>query len=127
VGDIRLSLTGLLAAGDVDPREAGTTTDAQGAPTTVSAFEGWMAWASGALVLVIVAGVVGWAWRNGRLDTANRAEDLKRQQKDLIQRIAHLDDLHALGELSPEAWATQRAQLKAKLLDLAARRPTRSA
>ena len=127
VGDIRLSLTGLLAAGDVDPREVGTTTDAQGAPVTVSAFEGWMAWASGALVLVIVAGVVGWAWRNGRLDTANRAEDLKRRQQELIAQIAHLDDMHALDAITPEAWATQRAQLKAKLLDLAARQPTRSA
>ncbi len=120
-GDVQLALTGLLAADAVDPREMGAATDAQGAPLAVASFAPWMAWVSGALVVVMLAGVVGWAWRNGRIQTATRGEDLKRQRQELLQEIARLDDRHELGEVSGQEWARQRAQLKARVLMLANR------
>lgn len=119
------SFQGLLAAGDIDPRTSGT---AQGnvemggsAAATGTALTPWMVWGTGALALLVLAGVILWSWRNGRMQTATHGDDLRRQYDVLLQRIANLDDLYALGQLDQSAWQTQRAQLKSQLLDLAMR------
>jgi hypothetical protein len=69
----------------------------------------------------MLVGVMGWAWRNGRVQTGARGEDIKRQQKELLQAIARLDDRHELGEISGQEWMRRRSQLKAKVLMLANR------
>ncbi len=120
-GDIEIAMQGLLAAGSVDPREVGTATDAQGAPVAVATFAPWMMWVSVVLVVVVLAGVLGWAWRDGRLHTSTQRVDLQQQQQDLLKQIAQLDDQYALGKINEQVWATQRAQLKAKVIELAAR------
>jgi len=46
---------------------------------------------------------------------------MRRQRTELIQRIAKLDDLHAVGELNDANWQQQRARLKAELLTVASK------
>lgn len=114
--------TGLLAAGDVDPRAAQTG----GSPSAASAarvpqLTDWAPWAMGGVLLLGLVGLFGWAWRARIAHTADERDLMRRQRSELVQRIAKLDDLHALGELNDESWQQQRARLKAELLTVAAK------
>ncbi|HXF64658.1 MAG TPA: c-type cytochrome [Caldilineaceae bacterium] len=117
---VQLSLSGLMPAGATDPR-TGTGASAIGATAASITFAPWMAWLTGGLAAVALAGVLLWSWRAGRVQTSSRAQDLARQRDELIRHIARLDDLHALGELDQESWQSQRAQLKARLLEVSLR------
>lgn len=118
-------LSDLLAAGDIDPRASAGATGASGASgsqnTSVSArvpqLEGWTPWALGGVLLLGLAGIIAWAWRARLAESADDPKALMRRQRaELIQRIAKLDDLHAVGEVSDDNWQQQRARLKAELL-----------
>jgi hypothetical protein len=117
---VQIALGGLPAPGTADPRAAaGSGQPAAGQPTTT--FTPWMAWAMGGLALLTLGGVVGWAWQNGRVQTRQRGQSLVRQRDDLIRRIAELDDLLAQGQIDQHQWQSQRAKLKARLLELTLR------
>ena len=75
----------------------------------------------GGLALAALAGVLGWAWRNGRVQTHTRHQDLPRQRDELMRRIAELDDLFAEGKVDERQWQGQRAKLKARLLEISLR------
>ena len=66
----------------------------------------------------MLTGVLAWSWRAGRLEGGESPETLRRQREELVRRVARLDDLHALGEVSQDGWQVQRAQLKSKLMEL---------
>ena len=116
---VAVNLSGLLRAGELDPRAA-ETAGATSAATAAAApsYEPWMAWMVALLAGVGLAGVVTWSWKQGRLTPVDTPEDLRAQHKELVQSIARLDDLHALGEVSDGTWQAQRAQLKNKLLEV---------
>ena len=120
VEPIAIRFSGLLRSGELDPR-AVESSGVVGSVTTAAAatpYEPWMAWAIGILAALALAGVVTWSWQQGRLESADTPENLRAQRDDLMQRIARLDDLHALGEISDDAWRGQRAQLKNKLIEI---------
>ena len=119
VEPISVSFSGLLRSGDADPR-AVEDAGAAGAESRAAAppYEAWMAWAVGLLAALALAGVLTWSWQQGRLESADTPENLRAQRESLLQQIARLDDLHALGEVSDDAWRAQRAQLKNKLLEV---------
>lgn len=119
--DVQVSLAGLPAPGTVDPRTAAGGPSAGGgmaAGQTTATFPPWMGWTVGGLALLTVAGVLGWAWRNGRVQEGAAAQNPINRRDELIRRIAELDDLFAQGELDQSQWQNQRAKLKAKLLEL---------
>jgi mono/diheme cytochrome c family protein len=115
----------LLAAGDIDPRAPAGAMGASGASGTqntgasvrVPQLEGWTPWALGGVLLLGLVGMIAWAWRVRLAQSADDPKALmRRQRSELIQRIAKLDDLHAVGEVSDDNWQQQRARLKAELL-----------
>ena len=115
---VNVNLSGLLEVGSIDPRAVGATVDSS-ATTSTSELTPWIPYASGGLVLLVLAGAFTWAWQRGRVSSGERQQELQRQQGEIMRQIAHLDDLHALGDISEEAWRSQRAQLKAQLLSIA--------
>jgi hypothetical protein len=63
-------------------------------------------------------GAVGWALQRGTLGTQHTRGGLSQLRETLLQRMAHLDDLHAMGEISQSEWLRQRSYLKAQLVDV---------
>lgn len=113
--EIEIALTGLLPSTATDPRVSSTTT-----PTTsVALFAPWMAWGVGVFGLVILGGGMVLAWMSGRIRSVSQAADPRQAVNALAQRIAQLDDRHAVGELPTASWQQQRSVLKARLLELA--------
>ncbi|RLT35923.1 MAG: hypothetical protein DWI57_15340 [Chloroflexi bacterium] len=115
--------SGLLEAGDIDPRAAAPASDGTQNPVAsvrVPQLADWTPWALGAVVLLGLVGLFAWAWQARMTHTVGDAKSLlRRQRAELIQRIAKLDDLHAVGEISDDNWQQQRARLKAELLTVA--------
>lgn len=134
---IVVDLDGLPATGDPSPFGA-TTAAAAGstAVTTGSASEStvegmaatttpppelWMAVLVAAVVMAGLIGVLLWANQTGALRKGYSRADLNSLSEQLLDRIARLDDLHAIGDLSDSEWMKQRAQLKVQLVDVMAR------
>jgi len=83
--------------------------------------EPWMAGVVAAVVVAALIGVLLWARSSGTLRMGYSRNDLGSLRETLLNRIAHLDDLHALGDVGDSDWMKQRAQLKAQLVDVLAR------
>ena len=118
---VTAKLSGLLEAGELDPRAAQRSDGTQNhTPSArVPQLEGWTPWALGGVLLLGLAGVVAWAWRARMTQPGDEKALMRQQRADLIQRIAKLDDIHAVGEISDDNWQQQRARLKAELLTVA--------
>ena len=124
--EITVRLSGLALEGEADPRTAqgnvgqgnAGQAGAMAAAVAVPALEPWMPWVSGGVVLLGLVGVVVWSVQQQRLGNKDRRGDLRTQRDDLIQRIAQLDDRHAIHEVDAAAWQRDRAQLKAQLLSV---------
>lgn len=116
---VTVQLEGLLQEGDIDPRTVQSGDPQAGAAAstaTVLLLAPWAPWVVGIIVVVALVGVVGWSVQQQRTGGRDRLHDLRAQRDDLIQRIAHLDDRHAIQDLDAGAWQRERAQLKAQLL-----------
>ena len=120
---LTLQLSGLLAADDSDPRLAqGASGQAGGtAVTAVQLLTPWVTWSTVALLLLVMAGLLAWAGQQRRLSAVPAAEEWEMQRKQLLARIARLDDRHAIGELDETSWQGERAMLKAQLLQIVQR------
>lgn len=123
---ITATLTGLLAPGAIDPRSVqsasgGSSAGAAGGSDVAQPLEMWVILLSGAVVvLALVAGLI-WSRRRGQVDGRVSIPDLRQERNNLVAQIARLDDQHALGELDGLAWERQRSQLKAQLIQIAAK------
>ncbi|MBW7882478.1 MAG: c-type cytochrome [Caldilineaceae bacterium] len=118
---IGVRLRNVIAEGDVDPR----TLPGQGQPAggavapplpaaTTAPMEPLIPLAMGLIVvLILVAGVV---WPLRRRSRAGEQAALVAERERLLTAIAELDDRRNRGELDDEAWANQRAALKASLI-----------
>jgi mono/diheme cytochrome c family protein len=126
---IDLKVSGLLAAGSPDPRagaagagtEAAAATEGSGTSEvreTAAPLASWATWAMLALVGAGLLGGVGYALQRGTLNTKYTRAGLADLRETLLQRMAHLDDMRALGEISQSEWMRQRAYLKAQLVDV---------
>ncbi len=119
--NVSAQLSGLLEAGELDPRAAQSSDGTQSpvASARVPQLEGWMPWALGGVLVLALAGLSVWAWRARLTQTGDEKALIRHQRTELLQRIAKLDDLHAVGELTDAHWQQQRARLKAELLTIA--------
>jgi len=119
---VSAQLSGLLEAGELDPRSA-VTGDGTQTPVSASArvpqLEEWTPWALGGVLLLALIAAVAWAWRARMTQPGDEKSLMRSQRADLVQRIAKLDDLHAVGEINDDNWQQQRARLKAELLTVA--------
>jgi hypothetical protein len=70
------------------------------------------------LVAAALLGVIGYALQRGALNTQYSRANLADLRESLLQRMAHLDDMHAMGEISQSEWIRQRSYLKAQLVDV---------
>jgi hypothetical protein len=117
-----VNLTGLLAAGSADPREAATGAQVNSAEgelgTAAPPLASWVTWVMAALVAAVLLGILGVAMQRGTLSTQYTRQGLGELRETLLQNIAHLDDLRAMGTISPSEWMRQRAYLKAQLVDV---------
>jgi len=109
---VSVRLSGLLAAGELDPRAA----QGGAASPRVPQLDEWVPWTVGGVVLLALAAVFAWTWRSNIAQKDEQTVSIRLQRKELIQRIAKLDDLHAVGEVSDDQWQQQRARLKSELL-----------
>jgi hypothetical protein len=123
---IEASFSGLLPPGAIDPRslqtgQSGTGTSSGGASDAAQPLEMWMILLSGAVVmLALVVGLI-WSQRRGGVVQRASVDDLRQERNNLVAQIAKLDDLHALGDLDEVAWERQRSQMKAQLIQVAAK------
>lgn len=119
---VSIKLTGLLKAGDIDPR---AMQDSNGNPTVASTavvvplMEPWAPWVVASVLIIAISGILIWAWPARATRVAGRLTDLQQQRERLLKRIARLDDRHLLQEVNESAWQRQRAQLKAQLIQVA--------
>jgi len=119
--NVAVQLTGLLQADDVDPRTVtaeGESVSAEVPPdlAVVPLLQPWMAWVVGGMAVSILASIIGWSLYQQGSGARDPRQELRAQSDDLIERIAHLDDRHAIRDLDDAAWQQERAQLKAQLL-----------
>ncbi len=142
-GTLEVTMDGLPEPGVNDPRlaarqedaaAAGTgsggaaagSTNAGGAGSTTSTAERTTAplldpWASAVIAAIVAAGLVGallYATASGTVRSQSTKNDLIQLRNGLLDRMAHLDDLHALGDITDNDWMRRRAQLKTQLLDV---------
>jgi mono/diheme cytochrome c family protein len=122
---VDVNLTGLLAAGSPDPRAAAAA-DATSSGSAATVAPGAVApplgaaapWVMGALVAAALIAVLGIAVQRGALSTQYTRQGLGELRETLLQRMAHLDDLRAMGTINQSEWMRQRAYLKAQLVDV---------
>jgi len=70
-----------------------------------------------ALVAAGVLGVMGFAIQRGAFVTSMTQEELQRLRNTLLDEIARLDDLHALGQIDDKEWLRRRSYLKTQLME----------
>ena len=114
-----LSLRGLIAAGGSDPRPDRITQSNRELPVSAPPLDYRIPLAfGGAVTVVLIASVLVFVHRE-RTRSPLTYEQLAARREDLIDSIARLDDLHALGELDEGDWRKRRAELKRELIDIA--------
>jgi hypothetical protein len=126
---IAVSLAGVLAPGDPDPRSAGeessaagssadtASTTAVGPVVTTPPVAPQVAIGVGAVLALLLAGVLAWSWiRQNRADPRT----VKTAQRELLLgAVVALDEQYEAGQLGVQRWSEQRAILKYQLLELA--------
>ena len=132
-GTLEVNIAGLPEPGVNDPRLAAreaaaasaSTTDvaanaaAPGASRTTPALLD--PWVSAVVAAIVAAGMVGallYARAAGSVRTRSTKADLGALRDDLLDQLAHLDDLHALGEVNNNEWMRRRSRFKTQLLDV---------
>jgi hypothetical protein len=84
--------------------------------------------AFGSIVVLVLAAAILLFVQRERTKSPPTAEQMVARREELIDRIARLDDLHALGELEERAWQSERASLKRELVGITlAEQQTRAA
>ncbi len=122
---VEVRLSGLLEPGAADPQvAAGPARPGSRVPGFLDPQRPWL---YPLLVAVVLLGGLAWAWSQGLLGGRLSSEELRGQREALLDQIARLDDLHALGELDEAEWQRRREPLKRQLLAVSqqlARRPS---
>ena len=114
-----ISLRGLIAAGGSDPRPARNIEPNRELPVSAPPLDYRIPLAFGGFVtFVLLASLLLFVHRE-KSRSPLTAEQLAARREKLIESVARLDDLHALGELEEDAWRKKRAELKRELIDIA--------
>ena len=116
---VDLSLRGLIAAGASDPRPDRGIQPNRELPISTPPLDVRVPLTFGGVVtFVLLASLLLFVLRE-RKRGPRTAGQLAARREELIDSIARLDDLHALGELEERAWKKRRASLKGELIDIA--------
>lgn len=113
-----LSLRGLIAAGGSDPRPDRVTQPNRALPVSAPPLDFRIPLTFGGIVTVVLLASIILFIHRERSRSPLTNEQLAARREELIDSIARLDDLHALGELDEGAWRKKRAELKRELLDM---------
>ena len=125
---VLVTLRGLIAEGGRDPRpERGTQLNRE-MPVAAPPLDARIPLAFGSIVILVLAAALALFVHRQRTKSPPTAEQMAARREELIDRIARLDDLHALGELEESAWQSERASLKRELIGITlAEQQTRAA
>ncbi len=116
---VNLALRGLIAAGGTDPRPDRDPQPSRALPVSTPPLDVRIPLAFGGVVTaVLLASLLLFVLRE-RTRRPRSAEQLAVRREELLDSIARLDDLHALGELDERAWREKRASQKRELIDIA--------
>ena len=116
---VDLSLRGLIAAGDSDPRPDREAQPSIELPISTPPLDVRVPFTfGGVFTLVLLVSLLVFVQRE-RTRNPQTDEQLAARREELIESIARLDDLHALGELEERSWKKKRASLKRELIDVA--------
>lgn len=121
VRTLEVSLSGLIAEGQADPRQPGVQPLLSAAPPGTTAvepvMEPIMPVLVGGAMLILLAGIT--LWPISRLLQGPPKAELEDNKQKLIREIARLDDFHAEGKIAEEVWRSERTRYKEQLLDVA--------
>jgi mono/diheme cytochrome c family protein len=124
---LAVRLDGLLEAGSADPlastgssdqESAGAGNSEQSVQKVAPPMEQWLAYLIAAVVAGMLLGLLIWANSSGALKSRYSRDDLNALHDGLLDEIAKLDDLHALGAVNEGEWMRRRAHLKAQLVEV---------
>ena len=116
---VQLSLRGLIGAGGRDPRQDREPQLNRELQVAAPPLDVRIPLVFGSVVALILLVSVVFFFQRERVKNPPSAEQMAARRGELIDRIARLDDLHALGELEKRAWQKERASLKSELIDIA--------
>lgn len=85
-------------------------------PTLSPPMEPWVSWVMIALVAAALLAVTGFAIQQGGFAASTTPENPEALRNALLDEIARLDDLHALGQIDDKEWLRRRSHLKAQLI-----------
>ena len=125
---VHVTLRGLIAEGGRDPRPVRGTQLNREMPVAAPPLDARIPLAFGSIVVLVLAAAILLFVQRERTKSPPTAEQMVARREELIDRIARLDDLHALGELEERAWQGERASLKRELIGITlAEQQTRAA
>lgn len=116
---VQLSLRGLIGAGGRDPRQDREPQLNRELQVSAPPLDVRVPLVFGSVVALVLLASLGFFLQRERARGQPTAEQLAARRGELIDRIARLDDLHALGEVEEGAWQRKRASLKSELVDVA--------
>ena len=113
---LQVKIDGILEAGSVDPRDAAQTQEAAATDNvSESTVDPRIAFGLAGVLAAVLLGVLIYPLRK---QPSSPLEAMRREQEELLKRIAEIDDLHAIEQIDTAAWQQQRAQYKGRLLDV---------
>ncbi len=116
---VNLSLRGLIAAGGSDPRPDRDRQPNRELPVSTPPLDVRVPLAFGGVVTLVLLASLLLFVRREKTRRPPSAEQLAARREELIDSIARLDDLRALGELEERSWIRKRTSLKRELIDIA--------
>ena len=116
---VNLSLRGLIAADESDPRPDRDTQPNREMPVSAPPLDVRIPLTFGGVVtLVLLVSLILFVLHE-RTRSPQSTEQLAVRREELLDSIARLDDLHALGELEERSWRRKRAAMKHELIEIA--------
>ncbi|MDE0143098.1 MAG: c-type cytochrome [Caldilineaceae bacterium] len=116
---VQLSLRGLIGAGGRDPRQDREPQLNRELQVAAPPLDVRIPLVFGSVVTFVLLVAVVFLFQRERARSPLTPEQTAARRGELIDRIARLDDLHALGELDESSWQRKRASLKNELIDIA--------
>ncbi len=116
---VQLSLRGLIGAGGRDPRQDREPQLNRELQVAAPPLDVRVPLVFGSVVALVLLASLALFFQRERAKSPKTPERMAARRGELIDKIARLDDLHALGELDERAWQKKRASLKRELIDIA--------
>lgn len=116
---VQLSLRGLIGAGGRDPRQDREPQLNRELQVAAPPLDVRIPLVFGSVVALVLLVSVVFFLRRERAKSPLTPGQAAARREELIDRIARLDDLHALGELDERSWQRKRASLKSELIEIA--------